>query len=359
MHPATPPKSRCTDPFLATLLAGLGSTLLGCASSVDPAGPRPLEIRGHAAADPRDVPPPIGDREPTTVHVDLVAQEMVAGFNGQDQAWIWTFNGTVPGPMVRVREGDSVELELTNANTGNIEPHSIDLHAVMGPGGGHAVTEIEPGERATLEFRAQKAGTYIYHCAAEGMPWEHIAYGMYGLIVVEPPGGLDPIDHEYYVAQSEWYTKPAGKHDEHGIPADVLVLDEEQAFAERPTFFTLNGHVDALTNPELFGEAIRVSQGESVRIFFANAGPNLASSFHVVGGIFDRVFTGPPSEAVHDEETVLVPPGSAATFELTMPVPGDYPMVDHALFRAARGAMGLLHVDAEGEWPDDIYSPRP
>jgi nitrite reductase (NO-forming) len=313
------------------------------------------------ARSPLDMPAPTSRATPETVTVDLVVREVLADIGDGKTAWVWTFDGTVPGPLVRVIEGDTVVLRLTN-EAANVEPHSIDLHAVMGPGGGHAVTEVDPGETAELRFVAARQGAYFYHCGAEGKPWEHVAYGMYGVILVEPPGGLPPVDLELYVTQAEWYLRRAGsgggEHEEeeeeeaHGggapaIPDDVWVLDEDAAAREQPTLFTFNGHTQALVDPALFGRAARVGAGGRVRIVFANAGPNLTSSVHVVGAIFDAVYTGHFEDVVRNEETLLVAPGSAAVLELTLPAPGEYPLVDHALFRAARGALGLLHADAE------------
>ncbi|MFZ5889474.1 MAG: multicopper oxidase domain-containing protein [Myxococcota bacterium] len=308
------------------------------------------------AHDPLDLAPSPQRVEPSNVLVELTAREVVAELANGVKASVWTFNDRVPGPLIRVVQGDTVVLRLTN-DSSSVEPHSIDLHAAAVPGGGGVLTEVGPGETAELSFRAEHQGAFLYHCAAEGMPWEHVAYGMYGMIVVEPPGGLEPVATEAYVAQSEWYLRDSGgeghemegeeeEEEEEGegaLPADVLVLDESAAFASQPTLYTFNGHRDALTAPGMFGDRIRTPAGANMRIFFANAGPNLPSSFHVVGGIFDRVFTGNFQQSLNDEETVLVAPGSAAVFELTLPVAGDYEMVDHALFRAARGARGMIH----------------
>ncbi len=319
----------------------------------------PFEYVANVAKDPTDIPPPIHRHKPTTVIVDLYTQEFIAEIATGEYAWVWTFNGTVPGPMIRVMQGDTVVINLTNNMTGNIEPHNIDLHASMGPGGGAAVTEIEPGETATLRFKALRNGAYIYHCAAEGMAWEHVSYGMYGLIMVEPRGGLKRVDKEFYIGQSDWYHKPAGDGEEHGLPSDVLKLDEDKASDEHPTMYSFNGHKAALTDPTLFGETIRADQGDTVRFFFVTGGPNIGSNWHIIGTIFNKVYKGHHRDFARNEETVYVPPGSAAVFELSTPVPGKYLIVDHALFRVPKGAAGYLHVDQIGDWPDHIYSPDP
>lgn len=312
---------------------------------------RPDTPAVQVARDPLALPPSPQRSEASTVLVELTAREVIAELADGVKTSVWTFNDTVPGPLIRVVRGDTVVVRLTNEGS-SVEPHSIDLHAAAVEGGGAVLTEVRPGETAEVSFQADHEGAFLYHCAAEGMPWEHVAHGMYGAIVVEPPGGLAPVETEAYVAQSEWYLRDstdgaAGEDEEHEeahpLPSDVLVLDERAAFASQPSFYTFNGHREALAAPNLFGERIRASAGGSVRIFFANAGPNLPSSFHVVGGVFDRVFTANFEQSLRDEETVLVPAGSAAVFEMTLPAGGDYEMVDHALYRAARGARGMMH----------------
>lgn len=370
------PSSR-TRPIAALTALLLSATLLACgvdeteapssASTEDEAEERPLR---NVARDPSLVPPPIRRSEPRTVEVDLAVREVVAELTPGVAASVWAFapvhdgrvgKPTVPGPMVRVMEGDTVVLHLRNASDSS-EPHNIDLHAVVGPGGGGAVTEVSPGEEATLRFEATRRGTYLYHCAAEGMPWEHVAHGMVGLIQVDPPGGLRPGFREYYVGQSEWYLG-ADSAGETTAGHPFHDLDEAQAESESPDFYTYNGHSAALQDPALFGEAISVDRGDRVRLFFANGGPNATANVHVVGQIFDRVYGGDPADAVRNEETVAVAPGSASVFELTADVPGAYELMDHAIYRASLGAMGTILVkpqckDPERcEWPRSLYSP--
>jgi nitrite reductase (NO-forming) len=319
----------------------------------------------NVAKDPTDIPPPIKRKKPKTVEVDLYTQEYIAEIAPGELAWVWTFSdalgvpGTIPGPMIRVMEGDTVVINLTNNMEGNIEPHNIDLHAAMGPGGGAAVTEIEPGETATLRFKALREGAYIYHCAAEGMAWEHVSYGMYGLIMVEPKGGLKKVDKEFYIGQSDWYLTPAGVGEEHELPEDVLKVDDDAALAELPNMYSFNGHKNALTDPALFGDTIRANQGDKVRVFMVTGGPNKGSNFHIIGTIWDKVYKGHHKDFVRNEETVYVPPGSAAVFELSTPVPGQYLIVDHALWRVPKGAGGFMWVDQTRRWPDDIFYPEP
>lgn len=346
------------------LMAALAAVLaLGSACDGDRA--RAAQASHTVARDPLDVPPPIARTTAATVAVDLVAEEVVAELAPGKSFTFWTFNGTVPGPMIRVREGDTLVVNLTNALR-NTEPHNLDFHAAIGPGGGAAVSDVEPGESASFSFKATRSGAFIYHCSGEGMPWEHVAYGMFGLIQVDPAGGLPAGFTEAYVGQSEWYLAPAESGGT-GVPeGELYVLDEDKAAMEHPDPFTFNGHTRALTDPAIFGEALRVMQGDRLRVFFVNGGPNLGSNWHVIGQIFDAVYPGHPDDRVRNEETLYVPPGSAAVFELTAAVPGTYDLVDHALWRVPRGARGLLHVDPtvpptthdpDGSWPLDLFSP--
>ena len=305
---------------------------------------RPVDV-ANVARNPADVPPPIRRSEPTTVSITLTIQELTAELADGTTYSYWTFDGTVPGPFLRVMEGDTVEVTLVNPPE-NEGTHNIDLHAVNGPGGGAAVTTVAPGETKTFSFKALNVGAYVYHCAAPP-PWHHIAQGMYGGIVVEPRGGLPEVDREFYVLQGEWYT--AGKFGDQGHQA----FSGEKAAAEQPEYFTFNGHVAALT--QLFPLEAKV--GESIRLFFGTGGPNVGSNFHIIGEIFDKVYSGSPDTFIANEETWYVPPGSVAVFEFSLDVPGNYLLVDHALYRVGKGAAGLLKVS--GAHDDGLYFPPP
>lgn len=294
--------------------------------------------------DPAQVPAPITRTEPQTVEVNLTVKEVVAELADGATYSFWTFDGTVPGPLIRVMEGDTVKLTLTNPAT-NSTGHNIDLHAVNGPGGGAAVTNVAPGESKTFTFKALNAGAFIYHCAF-APPYHHMAQGMYGVIVVEPKGGLPHVDREFYVVQGEWYT--TGKAGDKGNQE----FSFDKALAEQPEYFTFNGRMDALSKVM----PLHAKVGETVRIFFGNGGPNMGSNFHVIGEIFDRVYSGSPKTPIENEETWYVPPGSASIFEFKLDEPGSYTLVDHALWRVAKGAAGVLMVD--GSWDDSIYSPN-
>jgi nitrite reductase (NO-forming) len=295
--------------------------------------------------DPADVPPPITRTEPTSVRVTLTIKEVTAELANGVSYTFWTFDGTVPGPMLRVMEGDTVEVTLVNPET-NTVGHNIDLHAVNGPGGGAAVTNVQPGESKTFSFKALNPGAYIYHCAFPP-PYHHIAQGMYGGLLVEPVGGLPPVDREFYVVQGEWYT--VGANGDQGHQA----FSHDKAAAEQPEYFTFNGHVAALTEHS----PLEASVGETVRLFFGTGGPNVGSNFHLIGEIWDRVVPGSPDTYIANEETWYVPPGSFAYFEFKLDVPGTYLLVDHALYRVSKGAAGALVVS--GPHDVDIYSPAP
>ena len=282
------------------------------------------------------VPPPVDRTSSARVVVNLETTEEKGTLAEGVQYTFWTFGGTVPGPFVRVRVGDVVRLRLKNASK-SVHPHSIDLHAVTGPGGGAAVTQLGPGQEGAFEFKALNPGLYVYHCATPSVP-EHIANGMYGLILVEPEAGLPRMDREYYVMQGEFYTR--GKTRAPGLqPIDLGKLS-----AERPEYVVFNGKMGAL----LGGGSVKAKVGETVRFFVGNGGPNLISSFHVIGEIFDSVYPegaiggGPPAKNI---QTTLIPAGGAAIVEMKVQVPGRFLLVDHSIVRAMeKGALGILEV---------------
>ena len=324
------------------------ASLSGWKPAFDRIGVAPLEAeksldQPNVARDPSIVPAPLARSEPTTVKYTLTFKEVPAEIADGTSYTYWTLEGSEPGPLLRVMEGDTVELTLVNPATSK-SGHNIDLHAVNGPGGGAAVTNVNPGETKTFTFKALNAGAFIYHCAFNP-PYAHIAQGMYGGIVVEPKGGLPKADREFYVVQGDWYT--TGKFGDKGHQA----FSGDKALAEQPEYFTFNGRVDALS--KLY--PLHAKTGETVRLFFGVGGPNVGSNFHIIGEIFDRVFTGAFDNPVRNEETWYVPPGSLATFEFKLNEPGQYLLVDHALYRVAKGAAGVLMVD--GDWDPGVYSP--
>ena len=225
-----------------------------------------------------NVPPPIQRKHSTKVIVELEVRELVKRMADGVDYLFWTFGGEVPGLFIRVREGDLVEFHLKNHPTSKM-PHNIDLHAVTGPGGGAATSFTAPGLKSQFSFKAINPGLYVYHCATAPVGM-HVANGMYGLILVEPKEGLPAVDREYYVMQGEFYTK--GKFGEEGLQP----FDMEKAIDERPGYVVFNGAVGSLVGDK----ALRAKVGEHVRLFVGNGGPNLLSSFHVIGDLHGLVW---------------------------------------------------------------------
>lgn len=304
----------------------------------------------RVAADPTKLPPPIGRRAARHVKVHLEVQEVVAEIEPGVAFSYLTFGGQVPGPMIRVRQGDTVHLTLTNpATNGNV--HNVDLHAVYGTGGGNEATMVVPGQSASMEFKAMYPGAFIYHCAVPALDY-HISAGMYGMILVEPEAGLEPVDRELYLGQNELYLK--GAAGVHGLRD----FDVEAMRAEQPTYVLLNGEKHALT-PSGRG-AVKVKRDERVRVFFVCGGPNLTSHFHPIGNVWSKAWSAgalanPPQRFV---QTMAVPPGSCGVFEMETPVPETIKLVDHALSRVVwKGMLGEIEV--EGAPRLDIFNPKP
>jgi len=292
---------------------------------------------------PPNVPPPITRKTPAKVIVELEVVEKDMAISEGVSYTFWTFGGTVPGSFIRVRQGDTVEFHLKN-HPGSKMPHNIDLHGVTGPGGGAASSFTAPGHESQFTFKALNEGIYVYHCATAPVGM-HVANGMYGLILVEPPEGLPKVDHEYYVMQGDFYT--SGKYREKGKQP----FDMEKAIDERPTYVLFNGAEGALTGDR----AITAKTGETVRLFVGNGGPNLVSSFHVIGAIFDKVRYEGGTSVQQNVQTTLIPAGGAVSVEFKARVPGSYVLVDHSIFRAFnKGAVAILKV--EGAEDKSIYS---
>jgi nitrite reductase (NO-forming) len=314
-----------------------------------------VAIRGEERAEltaPPMVPRQITRDYATRVVVDLeVVEKTMRMADGVDYTF-WTFGGTVPGSFIRVREGDQVEFQLKNHPSSTV-PHNIDLHAVTGPGGGAEATLALPGHQATFTFTALNPGLYVYHCAFAPASL-HVANGMYGLILVEPKEGMTPVDREFYVMQGDFYTK--GAHGEKGLQP----FDMAKAVAEQPDYVVFNGSVGALTGDN----ALKVRTGETVRLFVGNGGPNLTSSFHVIGEVFDNVYTEGGTLAQHNVQTTTIPAGGSAIVEFLTETPGKLVLVDHALFRAFhKGTVGLMQVEGDprvrafGEGASGPYTP--
>ena len=292
---------------------------------------------------PPYVPKPVGTRPAKKLKVDLEIIEKEGEIMDGTKYLFWTFGGTVPGSFIRTRVGDEVEFTLKNHQDNKL-PHNIDLHAVTGPGGGAAASLVAPGQQRTFSFKCLNPGLYVYHCAQAPVPM-HIANGMYGLILVEPEGGLPPVDKEYYVMQGDFYTD--GAYGAGGTQA----FNQEKALMENPDYIVFNGKVGSLTQDG----ALTANPGETVRLFVGNGGPNKVSSFHVIGEIFDRVHVEGGDLMNENVQTTLIPAGGAAIVEFKVDVPGSYVLVDHSIFRAFnKGALGLLV--AKGEENRKIYA---
>jgi nitrite reductase (NO-forming) len=303
---------------------------------------------------PPNVPPPITRKSPAKLIVNLeVIEKKMKIADGVDYTF-WTFGGTVPGSFIRVREGDSIEFHLKNHPSSKM-PHNIDLHAVTGQGGGAAASLTLPGHESVFSFKAMNKGLYVYHCATAPVGM-HIANGMYGLILVEPKEGMPKVDREYYVMQGDFYTK--GKFGKQGYQP----FDMEKAIDERPTYVVFNGSTNSMTGEN----ALKAKVGETVRLYVGNGGPNLVSSFHVIGEIFDKVYREGSSEFNTNIQTTLVPAGGSAIVEYKVEVPSNLVLVDHSIFRTFnKGSLGLMKVEGpenkeiySGKTADNVYLPE-
>ncbi|MDF1582431.1 MAG: copper-containing nitrite reductase [Methyloprofundus sp.] len=307
--------------------------------AINPADYTKVNDISHAAS---HLPKPLPRKQPETVIINLNTEEVIADIAPGISYHYWTFNKTVPGPFLRVRASDTVELNLHNDKSSS-HSHAIDLHAVTGPGGGKAVTSVEPGETKTLVFKATTPGLYVYHCA-NGNAATHIANGMYGLILVEPKEGLAKVDHEFYLMQGELYTH--GSMGKKGFQS----FDGKKMLDESPEYIVFNGRTGALVGD---GQ-LHAKVGDKIRLFIGNAGVAKIASFHVIGEIFDRVY---PEAALNNPlvnvQTTLIPAGGASIVEFQVDYPGDYVLVDHALARIDRGAWGILQVT--GAKDDALY----
>jgi len=295
----------------------------------------------NIARNPNDIPEAINRNTNNIVEINITTKEVIGEMADGVTFNYWTFDGTVPGPFLRVKEGDTVQLTIYNDAT-SLHHHSIDLHAVTGPGGGAAATVVAPGEHKTITFKALNPGIFIYHCAHPNVA-NHMAHGMYGLILVEPEEGLPPVDREFYVVQGEFYS--SGKLGRKGLQ----LFDAQTMLNGKPQYIVFNGKTGALQNN------MQANVGETIRLYVGNAGVNLVSNFHVIGEIFDRVYregdlVNPPSQSI---QTTLIPAGGASIIEFKVDYPGNYILVDHALSRLDRGAWGILKV--EGKADDTVF----
>lgn len=321
---------------VSAIIGGMSLGLLTFVSTATWAGPEAVSI----VQDPAAVGTPVGKRGPKTLKFTLEAQEVLGVLDAAAKTTYtyWTFNGKVPGPMLRARVGDTIEITLKNAKDSAMI-HNVDLHAVWGQGGGAAATNVAPGEEKSFVFKALNPGLYVYHCATPVIP-QHISSGMYGLILIEPEGGLPKVDKEFYIMQGDMYADGAGAEKEFNLDK---MLDEE------PTHVVMNGSAAALA-----GNPMKAKVGDDIRIFFGVGGPNLTSSFHAIGTIWDKVWpeasTGAPLLNV---QTTVVPPGGATMVQFKARVPAKYILVDHALGRLMKGNVAIIV--AEGAPVPDVF----
>lgn len=313
--------------------------------------PKETAVLTHAP----NVPPPITRKSPARVKIDLETKETTLRLADGVDYTFWTFGGAVPGPFIRIREGDYVDFTLSNHPSSKM-PHNIDLHAVTGQGGGAEGSFTSPGHSSTFSFRALNPGLYIYHCATAPVGM-HIANGMYGLILVEPEEGLPKVDREFYVLQSEFYTK--GKYGARGLQP----FDMEKAIREEPDYVVFNGSVGAIAGDK----ALTAKPGEKIRIFVGNGGPNLISSFHVIGEIFDNVYgEGGSMVSQKNVQTTLVPAGGSAIVDFVAEIPSTLILVDHSIFRTFnKGTLGMIKIEGKhdpmiytGKTVDSVYLPE-
>jgi nitrite reductase (NO-forming) len=311
------------------------------------------EMQAELTAPPF-VPAPVGKRLAKKLIVDMEILELEAEMVNGVSYMYWTFDGTVPGSFIRTRVGDEVEFHLKN-HPDNKLAHNIDLHAVNGPGGGAESSLVAPGHETVFSFKVLNPGIYVYHCATAPVGM-HIANGMYGLILVEPEGGLEPVDKEFYIMQGDFYTK--GQYGEPGLQA----FDMQKAIKEDADYVVFNGHVGAM----LGDKALDVNVGETIRLFVGNAGPNLVSSFHIIGEIFDKVAVEGGSLINENVQTTVIGAGAATMIELKVNAPGEYLLVDHSVFRAFnKGAIGAISAKGpkndrvfKGKIQEGIYQPE-
>ena len=324
----------------AAAAAAMGAAAAGAKPALGPAAANAVSI----VMDPNAVPKPLGNRPPQFVKYAIETVELEGKLDDGTTFTYWTFGRKVPGPMLRVKKGDTVELALTN-NKGSKAVHSIDLHAVTGGHGGGAHTQVAPGQTKTITFKALNPGLYVYHCATPSVA-HHISAGMYGLILVEPPEGLPKVDREFYVMQGDLYTTHRVGTKGH------QEFDHDRASDELPTYYTFNGAVGALTKEH----ALKAKVGETVRVYFGVGGPNKVSSFHAIGEIFDKVYSeGSVTAVKHNVQTTLVAPGGATIVDFKLDYPGNYLLVDHALSRVGKGLAAALEVSGPAD--ATVYKP--
>lgn len=304
----------------------------------------------QVAADPADIPDPVDWNSPKHHEVELEAKEVVAEIEPGVTFTYMTFDGQIPGPMIRVRQGDTVSFTLKNLDENDM-PHNVDFHAVMGTGGGAIATTANPGHENAMEFKATYPGAYIYHCAVPNMDY-HISSGMFGMIVVEPPEGLPEVDREFYLGQHEIYSEQqAGEEGHHEFDFQTMLRED-------PTYVLLNGEKYAWAAANR--GPMQAELGDRIRVFMVCGGPNLSSNFHPIGNVWDEAYRdgGVGGSVERNIQTMKVPPGSCMIGEMDTVVPERIKLVDHALTRVLRKGL-LAEIDVLGPKQNDIFDPEP
>ncbi len=262
-----------------------------------------------------------------TVDVNLVTKEARVSIAPGIAYDAWTFNGTVPGPVIRVRQGQTIHFTLTNSSKMS---HSIDFHAAQTPWSVN-YQPVAPGASFSFTWKANYPGAFLYHCGTPPV-MEHMANGMYGAIIVDPAGGWATPAQEYVLVQSEFYTQRAANGD--------YTLNTTKMMNDMPDYVTFNGYANQYTESPLTAHA-----GQRIRLFVVNAGPSHFSAFHVIGAIFSDTYAdGNPANHMQGDQTITVPPGGGAVAELTIPDAGSYPFLTHSFMDASQGALGLIKV---------------
>jgi nitrite reductase (NO-forming) len=320
--------------LVALLLAGLHSALnvRSASPAAAAAAVTPLSLAStqpiRQAHDARLPPVQPGD----TAEVNIDSRDGVVEIASGVQYQAWTFGRTVPGPVIHVRQGQTVNVTFTNRGT---MQHSIDFHSAITPPSLHYV-ELMPGETIKFSFKAKVPGAFLYHCGTPPVLL-HIGNGMYGAIIVDPATPLPPAAESYVLVQGEWYTQQ--------VSGTVMAGNFEKMQQIRPDEVVFNGAAF-----QYVAHPLTAKPGDLVRLYVVNAGPNLWSAFHVIGAIFDRVYPGgDAAQAISGVSTYTVGPGEGAVLDLTLDEAGKYPFVDHSMAHAVLGAQGILMVSTPGE----------
>lgn len=282
----------------------------------------PASVPAHQTYNAAPPAAPSGD----VANVTLIAKEALISIAPGVAYHAWTFNGSVPGPIIRVRQGQTVNFTLENQTS---MAHSIDFHAAQTPWNLN-YQSVAPGKSFSFTWKANYPGVFLYHCGTAPVIY-HIANGMYGAIIVDPANGWSPAK-EYVLVQGEWYTQQN--------PDGTYSISGDKVMSDNPDYVTFNGYVDQYKSSPLTAAA-----GQRIRLFVVNAGPSEFSAFHVIGAIFsDAYVDGNPANHTVGDQTIVVPPGGGSVVELTIPEAGSYPFVTHSFADASKGALGLISI---------------